>query len=330
MVLIGQYIPSVADPMSGVVTMSAASKNWTRTALAMALAGLVALMSGGLLLAVGGTATAGPGSVPCVPSEAWTETVVVTPAVPGVPAVPATPGTPAVPAVTVDHPAVPAVAEVWANWSPNDTKGPQDYTPIWPTDVRGTWHVHDQIPGGHVGPDGVYNRSNENSGKSSWFYRQNGKDAIPAWTEVITPAVPAVPGTPEVPAVAEVPAVTQTVNHPAVVCETTTQPPTTETTTQPPTQVPEVEPTATPSPEGEETASPESESPESESPESESPEVLGVQESQPPKPQAQVPTAVDAGYAGEADADPWAAALVVGGLALLLASGAAVVQARKA
>lgn len=290
----------------------------------MALVGLVSLMSGGLLLTVGGTATADPGPVPCVASEAWTETVVVTPAVPGVPAVPATPGTPAVPAVTVDHPAVPAVAEVWASWSPNDTQGPQDYAPIWPTDVRGTWHVHDQIPSGHVGPDGVYNQSNENSGNSSWFYRQNGEDAIPAWTEVITPAVPAVPGTPEVPAVAGVPAVTQTVEHPAVVCETTTQPP----TTQPPSQVPEVEPTTattTPSPEGEETTAPESESPESESP-----EVLGVQESQPPKPQAQVPTAVDAGYAGQPGTDPWGAALVAGGLALLMASGTAVVQARKA
>jgi hypothetical protein len=105
------------------------------------------------------------------------------------------------------------VAEVWANWSPNHTEGPQDYTPIWPEDSRGTWHVHDKIPGGHEGPDGVYQRDNPGNGNSDWFYRQNAQpEKVVVITEG-TPEIPAVPGTPAIPAV------TQTINHPAVVCD---------------------------------------------------------------------------------------------------------------
>jgi hypothetical protein len=86
---------------------------------------------------------------------------------------------------TIEHPAVthivhhPAVTheetevvtpEIWANWAPNDTRGPQDYTPIWPTDDRGKWIVHDQgVPPGHAGPDGVYQKG---GGNSPFFYRQ--------------------------------------------------------------------------------------------------------------------------------------------------------------
>lgn len=72
---------------------------------------------------------------------------------------------------TVHHEAVTeTVPGVWANWSPRDTKGPQDYVPIWPTDERGVWIVHEQgVPPGHAGPDGVYQQG---AGNSPWFYRQ--------------------------------------------------------------------------------------------------------------------------------------------------------------
>jgi hypothetical protein len=73
------------------------------------------------------------------------------------------------PAVTHDETVVDSPA-IWANWAPNDTHGPQDYTPIWPTDERGTWILHDQgIPPGQAGPDGVYQQG---AGNSPWFYRQ--------------------------------------------------------------------------------------------------------------------------------------------------------------
>ncbi len=59
----------------------------------------------------------------------------------------------------------------WWNWSPNNSQGPQDYTPIFPTDARGTW----QGPHDEGGPDqeeeGTYNESHGNSGNSSWFHR---------------------------------------------------------------------------------------------------------------------------------------------------------------
>jgi LPXTG-motif cell wall-anchored protein len=158
-------------------------------------------------------------------------------------AVPGTEGTPAVeeqshvvidvPAVThvvvdaeaydetvIDSPAVEAVAEVWANFSPNHSRTPFVGPPLFPVDPRGTWHLHDHIPPGQAGPDGVYSTSNH--GHASWFYRLNAKAAIPAVTHVVhhdavthvvidTPAVThtvidveakaAVPGTPGTPAV---------------------------------------------------------------------------------------------------------------------------------
>jgi hypothetical protein len=117
----------------------------------------------------------------------------------------------------VDSPAI------WANWAPNDTKGPQDYIPVWPSDDRGKWIVHDQgIPPGHEGPDGVYQKG---EGNSPFFYRQHevshvevitdheaydetvvDKEAydevIPAVTEQVkvidVEAKPAVPATPAV------------------------------------------------------------------------------------------------------------------------------------
>lgn len=77
------------------------------------------------------------------------------------------------PAVTevVHHEAVTETTPaVWANWQPNNTQGPQDYVPVWPSDERGSWIVHEQgIPPGHAGPDGVYQQG---GGNSPFFYRQ--------------------------------------------------------------------------------------------------------------------------------------------------------------
>ncbi|MGH3335736.1 MAG: hypothetical protein ACRDOZ_07945 [Nocardioides sp.] len=129
---------------------------------------------------------------PCVPMDAWTETVV---------------DQAAYDETVVDKEAwtetIPGESGVWANWSPTDTRGPQDYTPIWPTDDRGTWQVHDAVPPGHAGPDGVYQQG---AGNSPWFYRQAGTaDQViehPAETHVV-----------------HHPAITHTVDHPAVTCD---------------------------------------------------------------------------------------------------------------
>lgn len=77
--------------------------------------------------------------------------------------------------VVVDKEEVP---EIWANFSPDHQEGPFTGPPSWPTDERGTWHLHDKIPGGHEGPDGVYQRDNPGQGNGDWFFRQNHQDAV--------------------------------------------------------------------------------------------------------------------------------------------------------
>ena len=79
---------------------------------------------------------------------------------------------------TVHHEAVPETTHVvpgalitpaiWANFSPNDTKGPFQGTPGYPTDPGGTWNDHGQLPPGQAGTDGVYKNGN---GNGDWFYR---------------------------------------------------------------------------------------------------------------------------------------------------------------
>ena len=82
---------------------------------------------------------------------------------------------------TVHHPAVTETTpEIWEVFSPNNTQGPFEGTPTWPTDSEGTWQeAAENIPPGHEGPDGVYQQGN---GNGSWFYRQAEK------VVVITPA----------------------------------------------------------------------------------------------------------------------------------------------
>ena len=207
-----------------------------------------------------------------------------------------------------------AVSEVWANWSPNDTKGPQDYTPIWPTDPRGTWQVHDKIPGGHQGPDGVYNQSNGDSGNSSWFYRRAGKDETCRVEERTRTFIPAVAEVSHLDCMWQ--KQVRTVVTPPVVAPSVVEPPEVAPA-EVPTRCPEPWPWTS---EVEPTTGPQAN-------EQEVPEVLGEQAFAPAQ-QNQAPTVVDAGYAGQPSSDTWATALLVGGV-LLLTSAGAVAAARR-
>ena len=179
---------------------------------------------------------------PCVPAEAWTE-VIEHPAVTHVVHHEAVTHVVEHPAVThvVHHDAVThtvhiidveASPEVWANFSPDHQQGPFEGPPSFPFDERGTWHLHDKIPGGHAGPDGVYNQSNDNNGRASWFYRHNGVLEVShdevvvdqqaydetvvdeeAWTETVVDAE-AYDET-----VVDEEAWTETIEHPAITCE---------------------------------------------------------------------------------------------------------------
>lgn len=154
----------------------------------------------------------------CVPSDAWTETIEH-------------------PAITHEEtvvvtPSIPAVEEVWANFSPNHSKEPFVGPPSFPSDSRGTWHMHNKIPGGHEGPDGVYFKGNPHKG-GDWFYRHAGSPAVPAVTKTVT--------------VVDEEAWTETIEHPAVVCPPgdPTDPP---TPTDDPTPTDEPTPTDDPTP----------------------------------------------------------------------------------
>lgn len=158
------------------------------------LTGLCFLLASTVLLTAPASATE------CVPSDAWTETVEH-------PEVSHEETT-----VVVDQEAytevIPGVAEVWANFSPNKEHRPFDGPPTFPEDERGTWHVHEQIPGGHVGPDGVYQKG---EGHGSWFYRQAGVEEQVIEHEAVTHE--------ETVTVVDEEAWTEVIEHEAVVCE---------------------------------------------------------------------------------------------------------------
>lgn len=105
-----------------------------------------------------------------------------------------------------------ATPEVWANWSPNHNQGPFDGPPAFPTDSRGTWHIHNQIPGGHAGPDGVYQRDNPGNGNGDWFYRHN-------MTPEVTHTVVVVDEEAYDETVVDEEAWTEVIEHEAVVCD---------------------------------------------------------------------------------------------------------------
>lgn len=66
----------------------------------------------------------------------------------------------------------PATPDLWWNWSPNKTKGPQDYVPNFPTDSRGTWQGPHENGGPQQSTYGTFKTSDR--GKSSYFHREQG------------------------------------------------------------------------------------------------------------------------------------------------------------
>lgn len=309
---------------------------WVRTALALALAGLLALLSGGVLLAVGGTASADPGKAP-LPEQVKVAVCHRT----------ASEGNPY---VFIEVP------EDEANGHITGTSQQHNLKITWKTD--GTWRG---VPhkAGDVKLD-YYAHEDEIALKKCF----DPEAPTPTGPEEVTPEPPTFSDTCDpdneqlyVPASDEIVTYTTTqVGTTITVTATTadagkyvlvgqtvwtftvddspcpTTPTTTPTTpTQTPTTVtetPTVAPsTATQSPTKEATVKPTKEPTQEET---EEPEVLPAEASQPPTaPQAQVPTTVDAGFAGWSTTELWGAALVGGGLALLVSSGAILVGVRK-
>ena len=61
--------------------------------------------------------------------------------------------------------------DLWWNWSPNHSTGPQDYRPSFPTDERGTW----QGPHENGGPmQDTYGTFQTGGGNSPFFHREHG------------------------------------------------------------------------------------------------------------------------------------------------------------
>ena len=321
----------------------------TRNALVLALAGIVAVLSGGLLFLTAGSATSVTTTpdTPCVPADAWTETTDWVLSSPGE-------GWRQVDERTVidEEAYTEEVLLGWQHYSwtggplgdgvvPAIPTGPDD--PDW--QANATQEPHENNPNVTWLDDtgwGLHYLSHGSAGLADWFYLER-------LTEVV-----------------EHPAVTHqeyryAFDHPAVVCPTappTTQPPTTQPpTTQPPTvqpptaQPPEVLPTtatpsATPSAEPSEAEADEPAEEVTQQPTTQQPttqpddvEVLGVQASEPPAPSAQVPTAVDAGLPAAPDAgttatttaaQQWGFVLTAMGLVLLASAGGVLVRVRQA
>ena len=83
----------------------------------------------------------------------------------------------------VDHPAVPAGADRSWTWSPDKTKGRQDYTPSFPNDSRGTW----QGPHENGGPQqSTYGTFRPGVGSSSFYHREHGTPGKDAYDETVT------------------------------------------------------------------------------------------------------------------------------------------------
>jgi hypothetical protein len=300
-----------------------------RAAFVLALAGAIAVLSGGMLFLSAGSAGSAPtgSDATCVPAEAWTETTDWVLTAPGE-------GWRQVDQRTVVDEAA-WTEEVLAGWQhyswtggpleagviPAVPTGPDD--PDW--QANATHEPHTGNP--HVtwldGTGwGLHYTSHGSAGLADWFYLQRLTDVV------------------------DHPAVTHeefryAFDHPAVVCPTqppttqppTTQPPTTQPpTTQPPTtQPPEVLPTtATPPAAVEEPV----EEPAEEVAPADDVEVLGAQASQPPAPSAEVPTVVDAGLAASAvdgvlPGQRWGLVLVAGGMVLLATAGGVLTRIRR-
>ena len=309
-----------------------------RNALVLALAGIVAVLSGGLLFLTAGSATSVPTTqdAPCVPSDPWTETI-EHPEVSHVETVVVTPAVPAVPgqhyslkgSSGIEGDAVPPAPDVKPEfWQENTEQEPH----LGGNDGKNvTWYPVDPAT------SGLHYTSVQ--GNRNWFYFRAPVPAQPEVTEQVT--------------VVDEEAWTETIEHPAVVCPTeppTTEPPTTvpPTTPAPTAQPPEVLPTtATPAPTpAAEPGEPADEEPADEvtqqpSAQPDDVKVLGVQAPVPPVPPVPpaaptaVPTAIDAGLpaapgAGASTAQLWGVVLAAMGTVLLVSAGGVLVRFRHA
>ncbi len=198
-------------------------------------------------LLMGASAAHAADDTVCIPSEAWTETIVVSPEIPAVPGIPAVPEIP-----EVSHMETVVIQEAWTetvvdreawdeevfdHWQHYSwTGGPHlsDEAPGFPGD---NWQANVQGDPHGVGVAGAYYVSHGGSGNGDWFYLDAVTRTVHHDAETHTvehPAVtaevkvidqPYVPGVPEVPGVPAVPAVTEEVVHPAVVCPAPAQVP---------------------------------------------------------------------------------------------------------
>lgn len=134
----------------------------------------------------------------CVPSEAYTETVVL---VPGVPAWDET--------VVVSESYDETVFDHWQRYSWTGGPHAEDTAPGFPS---ADWQPNVQGDPHGVGVEGAYFRSNGNSGRGDWFYLEAVTIVVhhPEVTEVIHHEA--------------VPEVTDTVEHEAVTCDDPTEP----------------------------------------------------------------------------------------------------------
>jgi hypothetical protein len=181
----------------------------------------IVIMTGGLI-GWKNSASASATDDECVPSEAYTETIEH----------PLESHTVYHAEVTevIHHPEVTeevtvidqaGVEEVWANFSPNQSRDPFVGPPTYPSDPRGTWQVHSNIPGGHEGPDGVYFKGNPHKG-GDWFYRQVAVAEVTHTETVVTEEAydeTVVVREAWIEHVVDQEAWTEIIEHPAVTCD---------------------------------------------------------------------------------------------------------------
>lgn len=299
-------------------------------ALGLAIAGLLAVFSGGLLLVTQGAAVSTPSSAdPAVEYTEWVNQGDPVLTHENVPPGPTTDterwipvGVPTKHVTVVGVPAVPPTPGYWDDtvvtfytWNGGSS---DDAPPVYSDDTRTRlhpdWNATSGNPqGGEHADAALYTPYEVGNGDhtASWFLK----------------AGTYVPGTPGTPAVDEVSHLdhqwqkqVRTVVTPPVVTPPVVTPPEVAPAEVPP-RCPEPWPLAE-----EPTKGPQATAPAA-------PEVLGEQASAPTRPtqrkqQDQVPTVVDAGYAGQPSGEGWATALLVGGM-LLLASSGAVAGARR-
>lgn len=80
------------------------------------------------------------------------------------------------------HEGTAATPDQWWNWSPNNSQGPQDYEPAFPTDPRGTWQGPHENGGPRQGTYGTFQTGSP--GNSNWFHREQGTEGTEAYWEI--------------------------------------------------------------------------------------------------------------------------------------------------